>query len=189
MRHGRLVLDGGSFSQLLHCRRTEPATVAGSHRRERRMGQPTTGSLIGETRPPPRCPTPSARVPIVAPPSLLVVPRLDGWVSQWDQLVDSSPLPSPFLRSWWLTGTGGPRPPLPAGRGWWRACSAGCSGGAPPDGSCLRMMGDGPLCPDHLDLLAAPGHEDTAISLSVTGSPSRAASLGPQGHPGRITAD
>jgi hypothetical protein len=29
----------------------------------------------------------------------------------------------------------------------------------------VRMMGDGALCPDHLDLLAAPGHEATAVSL------------------------
>ena len=43
----------------------------------------------------------------MAPPSLLDVPRLNGWAAQWDQLVDSSPLPSPFLRSWWLTGVGG----------------------------------------------------------------------------------
>jgi hypothetical protein len=29
----------------------------------------------------------------------------------------------------------------------------------------VRMMGDGSLCPDHLDLLAAPGHEATVVSL------------------------
>src|SRR5262249_8777833 len=27
----------------------------------------------------------------------------------------------------------------------------------------LRMMGSGPLCPDHLDLLARPGHEDAVV--------------------------
>ena len=31
--------------------------------------------------------------------------------------------------------------------------------------SSIRMMGDGPLCPDHLDLLAAPGHEAAVLSL------------------------
>jgi CelD/BcsL family acetyltransferase involved in cellulose biosynthesis len=30
---------------------------------------------------------------------------------------------------------------------------------------CLRVMGGGRLCPDHLDLLAAPSQEDTTISL------------------------
>jgi CelD/BcsL family acetyltransferase involved in cellulose biosynthesis len=29
----------------------------------------------------------------------------------------------------------------------------------------VRMMGDGSLCPDHLDLLAAPGHEAAVINL------------------------
>src|SRR5499427_10934109 len=49
----------------------------------------------------------ASRDPVVTPPSLLDVPHLNGWAAQWDQLVDSSPLPSPFLRSWWLTGAGG----------------------------------------------------------------------------------
>ena len=31
--------------------------------------------------------------------------------------------------------------------------------------SSIRMMGDGSLCPDHLDLLAAPGHEAAVVSL------------------------
>ena len=99
-------------------------------------------------------------------PNLLVVPHLGGWVSQWDRLVDSSPLPSPFLRSWWLTGTGGPRPHfllvvedhrLLGGL----ALEEGRRLGLP----CFRMMGDGSLCPDHLDILTAPGHEDTTLSL------------------------
>jgi CelD/BcsL family acetyltransferase involved in cellulose biosynthesis len=29
----------------------------------------------------------------------------------------------------------------------------------------VRVMGDGSLCPDHLDLLAAPGHEAAVVSL------------------------
>ena len=40
-----------------------------------------------------------------ADPCLLVTDNLDGWEHQWDQLVDLSPLASPFLRSWWLRGT------------------------------------------------------------------------------------
>ena len=43
-------------------------------------------------------------------PSLLVLPQLGRWTAQWDHLVDLSRLPSPFMRSWWLTGTAGPRP-------------------------------------------------------------------------------
>jgi len=102
--------------------------------------------------------------PIVAPLRLLDVPRLDGWASQWDQLVDSSPVPSPFLRSWWLTGTGGP------GRHFVLVVDdAHLLGGLALEQrhptSRIRVMGDGALCPDHLDLLAAPGDEATVVSL------------------------
>ncbi len=99
-------------------------------------------------------------------PTLLVRPQLDGWVSRWDRLVDLSPLPSPFLRSWWLTGTGGPR-----GRFLLVVDGERLLGGlALEDGRrlglpYLRMMGSGRLCPDHLDLLAAPSHEDSAIDV------------------------
>ena len=100
----------------------------------------------------------------MAPPSLLDVPDLNGWTAQWDQLVDSSPLPTPFLRSWWLTGAGGP------GRHFLLVVDGGrLLGGLALEQRhpllSVRMMGDGSLCPDHLDLLAAPGHEATAVSL------------------------
>jgi CelD/BcsL family acetyltransferase involved in cellulose biosynthesis len=100
----------------------------------------------------------------VAPPSLLDVPRLGGWAARWDQLVDSSLLPSPFLRSWWLTGVGGP------GRHFLLAVDgAHLLGGLALEKRhpllSVRMMGDGALCPDHLDLLAAPGHEAVVVSL------------------------
>ena len=100
----------------------------------------------------------------MAPPSLLDVPRLNGWAAQWDQLVDSSPLPSPFLRSWWLTGTGGP-----GGHFLLVVDGARLLGGLALEKRrpmlSVRMMGDGPLCPDHLDLLAAPGHEAAVVSV------------------------
>jgi len=97
-------------------------------------------------------------------PSLLVLERLDGWTAQWNHLVDLSPLPSPFLRSWWLTGTGGPQPrfllvvrenQLVGGL----ALEEEHRLGLP----CLHMMGAGPLAPDHLDLLAVPGQEDVVV--------------------------
>jgi CelD/BcsL family acetyltransferase involved in cellulose biosynthesis len=95
---------------------------------------------------------------------LLDIPHLNGWDAQWDQLVDSSPLPSPFLRSWWLTGAGGP------GRHFLLVVDeAHLLGGLALEKRhptlSVRMMGDGSLCPDHLDLLAAPGHEAAVISL------------------------
>jgi CelD/BcsL family acetyltransferase involved in cellulose biosynthesis len=99
-------------------------------------------------------------------PNLLVVPHLGRWASRWDQLVDVSPLPSPFSRSWWLIGTGGRRlrfllvmadDRLLGGLALEEARWLGLP--------CLRMMGAGPLCPDHLDLLSAPGHEDAVVGL------------------------
>src|SRR5258708_12847136 len=107
----------------------------------------------------------AARDPIVAPPSLLDVPRLDGWAAQWDQLVASSPLPSPFLRSWWLTGAGG------LGRHFLLVVDGAHLLGAlalerrHPMLS-VRMMGDAALRPDHLDLLPAPGHHPTLLTPS-----------------------
>lgn len=99
-------------------------------------------------------------------PRLLVLSDLGGWASQWDQLVDQSPLPSPFQRSWWLIGTGGARicfllvvddNRLLGGV----ALQNGWRLGLP----CFRMLGAGPLCPDHLDLLAAPGEEDVVVRV------------------------
>jgi CelD/BcsL family acetyltransferase involved in cellulose biosynthesis len=100
----------------------------------------------------------------VASPSLLDVPHLNGWAVQWDQLVNSSPLPSPFMRSWWLTGAGGP------GRHFLLVVDgAHLLGGLALERRhpmlSIRMMGDGSLCPDHLDLLAAPGHEVAVVSI------------------------
>jgi CelD/BcsL family acetyltransferase involved in cellulose biosynthesis len=98
---------------------------------------------------------------------VLTVPALDSWASQWDQLVDLSPIPSPFLRSWWLTGVSGPRPRFLLAIHGDRllgglALEERRRLGLP----CLRMMGTGSLCPDHLDLLARPGHED-AVARAV----------------------
>jgi CelD/BcsL family acetyltransferase involved in cellulose biosynthesis len=102
--------------------------------------------------------------PVAAAPGLLDVPRLDEWAPQWDRLVDSSPLPSPFLRSWWLSGTGG------AGRHFLLVVEQDeLIGGLALEqrhrASSVRVMGDGPLCPDHVDLLAAPGHASTVVEL------------------------
>ncbi len=99
----------------------------------------------------------------MAPPSLLDLPHLNGWASQWDELVDTSPLPTPFLRSWWLAGTSG------SARHFLLVVDdARLLGGLALEEhhlvSSIRMMGDG-SAPDHLDLLAVPGHEPTVVSL------------------------
>ena len=106
----------------------------------------------------------AARDPLVASPRLLDVPRLNGWAAQWDQLVDTSPLPSPFLRSWWLTGAGGPGRHFLLVVGGPQLLGGLALEKRQPRLS-TRMMGDGSLCPDHLDLLAAPGHEAAVVSV------------------------
>src|SRR6201995_1141872 len=106
----------------------------------------------------------AGRDPVVAPPSLLDVPRLNGWAAQWDQLVESSPLRSPFRRSWWWPGAGGrARHFLLVVDG--KRLLGGLALEKRHPLLSVRMMGDGSLCPDHLDLLAAPGHEAAVVSL------------------------
>ena len=112
---------------------------------------------------PRRCARP-AYLPVVAPPSLIDVPELGQWTSQWDGLVDASPLPSPFLRSWWLTGTSG------RGRHFVLVVDDGqLLGGLALEQhrrmSSIQVMGDAALCSDHIDLLAASGHEAAVSRL------------------------
>ena len=102
-------------------------------------------------------------------PSLLVRPELGPWAVQWDRLVDLSPLRSPFLRSWWLTGTSGHRrhfvlvvqdEVLLGGLALEEKRRLGIRS--------FIMMGAGPLCPDHLDLLAARGQEAVVVTRIST---------------------
>lgn len=99
-------------------------------------------------------------------PGLLVVADLGEWSAQWDRLVDSAAVPTPFLRSWWLAGTGGLR----------RCFLLVTDGGQLLGGlalqqerrlgvPCFRMMGAPALCPDHLDLLACPGQEGVVAQV------------------------
>ncbi len=90
---------------------------------------------------------------------MVEVRDLDDHEAAWDALVLQQPIPSPFLRSWWLAA-------MPAsGRRYLLVLLDGCLvGGAPMTRDRLatvrryRFLGAGPLCPDHLDLLVAPGH-------------------------------
>jgi CelD/BcsL family acetyltransferase involved in cellulose biosynthesis len=103
---------------------------------------------------------------ITGGPTVVVTSRLGGWAAQWDRLVDRSPLPSPFLRSWWLAVASGP-----ASRFLLVTRDDQLLGGLAVQADrrlglrCLHMLGSGILCPDHLDLLAASGHEETVASL------------------------
>ena len=99
-------------------------------------------------------------------PRVVVASGLDGWETQWDRLVDLSPLPSPFLRSWWLTGAGGPRRRfLLAVDGERLIGGLALEAARWPGLEVLHLMGGGYLCPDHLDLLAGPTEEDVTIGL------------------------
>lgn len=81
----------------------------------------------------------------------------------WDALVDASPLPSPFLRSWWLEAGAGPEPRF----------VLVMDGDALVGGLALeedrvlgvpRLREMGPLLgADHLDLVAAPGRADQVV--------------------------
>src|SRR5215472_3269718 len=97
---------------------------------------------------------------------MAVSDHLGSWASQWDELVDLSPLPSPFLRSWWLTGVSGPQ-----SRFVLAVDGDKLLGGLALEESRrlgllrLSMAGAGPLCPDHLDMLTRPGHEDAVAQV------------------------
>ncbi len=90
--------------------------------------------------------------------------------------MEALPLPSPFLRSWWLQHTAGERPVfvlMVEGRDLigGLALDEDRMLGVPR----LRLQGAGALCPDHLDLVAAPGREAEVIEaiaswLSLKGS-------------------
>ena len=83
----------------------------------------------------------------------------------WDALVEHLPLPSPFLRSWWLkqTAVGAPRfllvmdsDVLIGGL----ALQEKRWLGVPR----LQVMGAGPLCPDHFDAVALPSREEDVLA-------------------------
>jgi CelD/BcsL family acetyltransferase involved in cellulose biosynthesis len=89
-----------------------------------------------------------------------IVGELGAFRDAWDALVEAQPLPSPFLRSWWLDHTAGPHPlfvlvlaesALVGGLALERDRRWGVTR--------LRVQGAGALCPDHFDLIAAPGWE------------------------------
>ena len=83
----------------------------------------------------------------------------------WDTLVASMRLPTPFLRSWWLEQVAG-------GRATYLLVQDGETlvGGLPLTVdrrlgvARYRFIGQGVLCPDHLDIVADPDREDEVAS-------------------------
>jgi CelD/BcsL family acetyltransferase involved in cellulose biosynthesis len=97
--------------------------------------------------------------------SLVVRSRLGSLEPAWDALVERLPLPSPFLRSWWLqqTASGIPRFVLVLDR------DVLVGGLALQEERWLgiprvRVMGAGALCPDHLDAVALPGRQHDVLA-------------------------
>ena len=126
------------------------------------MPQPVVEDCWRKMRPPRW--RPGGRHPIVGPPNLLDVPRPQRVGCAMGSTGGFFPSSLPFLRSWWLTGAGGP------GRHFLLVVDgARLLGGLALEKRhpvlSVRMMGDGSLCPDHLDLLAAPGQEAAVVSL------------------------
>ena len=87
---------------------------------------------------------------------VVVTRTLGVWRDSWDALVECAPVPSPFLRSWWLEGVGGANVRfvlvvddglLIGGLALERRRCMGLSQ--------YRFASSGVLCPDHLDLLTA----------------------------------
>ena len=93
--------------------------------------------------------------------SLLAVSELGEHAATWDALVSQQPLASPFLRSFWLDSVTAPS----ATTVLLAFLDGELVGGVPLMRDRLlgveryRFAGQGVLCPDHLDLVAAPGHE------------------------------
>ncbi|MBV6507781.1 MAG: hypothetical protein JJLCMIEE_00839 [Acidimicrobiales bacterium] len=98
---------------------------------------------------------------------LLVVPELGHRAAAWDELAAAGHLPSPFLRSWWLERmpAGDPvfvllveRSRLVGGAAFQRRRRLGLE--------LIEMLGQGPLAPDHLDLVCEPDRE-TSVFYAV----------------------
>lgn len=107
---------------------------------------------------------PSAVEPSV---ELVLADDLAQWRAEWDALVLSSSLPSPFLRSWWLAEVARQRPTY----------VLVIEGGALIGGLSLeasrrpfgvpiyRFAGSGVLCPDHLDMVARTDRTDVVAAM------------------------
>jgi CelD/BcsL family acetyltransferase involved in cellulose biosynthesis len=100
---------------------------------------------------------------------LVVQTQLGPHGAVWDALVERLPLPSPFLRSWWLEHTAGPNPRfllvldgdallggLALEEDRWFGVAR------------LRVMGAGALCPDHLDVVALRGRDEDVLAALAT---------------------
>ena len=100
-----------------------------------------------------------------------VVGRLGDRADDWDRLVAGATLPSPFLRSWWLEHAASGDPTLVCcfdgdelvGGA---AFETNAVGRGPASLQVVRSLGQGPLAPDHLDVVATERH-GAAVTRAV----------------------
>jgi len=95
---------------------------------------------------------------------LLVEPELGPRGAAWDELAEAGQLTSPFLRSWWLERMPAAEPvfvllvdrgSLVGGVAFQRRRRFGLE--------VIEMLGQGPLAPDHLDLVCDPDRETSVV--------------------------
>lgn len=97
-------------------------------------------------------------------------PALAELSAPWDELVDLSPLPSPFLKSWWVDNAARGEPTILTCRSDDGSLVGGAAfevdrvGLGPLGIPRVRVLGHGPLAPDHIDVLAAPGHRADVLA-------------------------
>lgn len=98
--------------------------------------------------------------------SVAIRPRLEHHREDWDSLGALAPLPSPFQRSWWLEGVA-PHDTTYALVVDGDRLLGGLALGERRVAGVRRCAAPGPavLCPDHLDLLAAPGAEGVVADV------------------------
>jgi len=98
-----------------------------------------------------------------APAKVVVADRLGAFAGDWDTAVLDAPVPSPFLRSWWLAHVPADCPTYLLVVG-----ADGLLGGVALDRQVSARMTywtclGGPLAADHLDLVARRGREPAVV--------------------------
>lgn len=104
---------------------------------------------------------------------LRVLDRLGSFAPAWDALAAAQPVPSPFLRSWWLEHAVGAELVLLC---WFdggeliggAAFERDRAGRSKLSIERLRSVGHGVLAPDHLDLIATDEHRVAVTAATAT---------------------
>ncbi|MGN6780314.1 MAG: GNAT family N-acetyltransferase [Marmoricola sp.] len=100
---------------------------------------------------------------MTASPRIVVRPALGEWRDAWDALVSSAPLPTPFLRSWWLEAVSRRSQFVLVvdGERLIGGLALEVAGRFPVRR--VQVGGGGTLTPDHLDLVAASDTRDVVV--------------------------